>query len=188
MLKEIADPSGVFPFSSERDPRISAVHCFGYHPNMSYSGPDLCCAGTLRVPAAKSADRALIAFPFSDSFNHVKNVNQMEASINPKTSDIINYMRILSQEQLDCLPFNVHHGVFGSNTIVYIPPGWLMFEKSLGNFSTGIVTTLMPATGTTAENLNALIGMAHGVSIQGNATFNLFVYSFTNLLTHLLVT
>ena len=34
MLKEIADPSGVFPFSSKRDPRISAVHCFGYHSKL----------------------------------------------------------------------------------------------------------------------------------------------------------
>ena len=33
MLKALADPSGMLPFSSERDARISAIHCFGYHCN-----------------------------------------------------------------------------------------------------------------------------------------------------------
>lgn len=76
MLLALADPSSSVPLSSESDDRITAVHCFGYHSKMFYSGPDLCCAGTLRVTAGKSSERAVIAFPFCDAFNFVKSKKQ----------------------------------------------------------------------------------------------------------------
>lgn len=81
-------------------------------------------------------------------------------------------MRMLKQDELQSLPFKVHHGVFGSHSIVYQPPGWLMFEKSLGNIITGIIVSLMPASAETARNLNAMIALTHGISIKGDAKQN----------------
>ena len=172
MLLSIADPSSTVALSSESVIRVTAVHCFGYHSKMFYSGPDLCCAGTLRVTAAKSSERAVIAFPFCDAFNFVKSKKQGAASCDPKTSEIIEFMRMLNQDDLQNLPFKVHHGVFGSHSIVYQPPGWLMFEKSLGTIITGVIVSIMPATAETARNLNAMVALTHGISIKGDAKQN----------------
>ena len=170
LFKQVVDPVQDKIFCCEDNAAVTAMHCFGYHNSMTYSGPDLCCAGTLRLTASKSADRAVVSFQFAEAHTHVKATNTSghgSASTDPKMTDVIQFMRSLDQASLERLPFKVYHGVFGPHTLVYQPPGFVMFEKSLGTIVTGVVATFMPCSPQTSANLQAIVSLTQGVSIQG---------------------
>ena len=167
-FKSVLDPMHQHVFCCDGNERVNAMHCYGYHSGMTYSGPDISCAATLRLTAPKSGDRAVLCFPFMDAYNYVKSVNEQSGSSDPKMADVINVIRTISQEGLAQLPFKMFHGLFGPLTFVYQPPGFVMFEKVLGsNTVTGVVATFMPCSQQTSDNLQAFVDLTRGVSIQG---------------------
>ena len=161
------DPMNQHYLCFDDNPRVNTMHCFGNHIGMTYSGPDVSCAGTLRLTAPMSAERAVLSFPFHDAYHYVKLANQGSASSDPKMADAINFIRVRDQDSPETPPLKIYHGLFDPHSFVYQPPGFIMLEKTLGNIVTGVVATVMPCSGQTSTNLQALVNLTQGVSIQG---------------------
>ena len=50
----------------------------------------------------------------------------------PTVAEVISYVRGLDQEAIDKETFTIYHTAANENSVVYIPPGFVLFEVAVG--------------------------------------------------------
>ena len=147
---------------------MQEVHVFAYSQVMQNIGPELHSVGTMKVLSAKTSDLLMFLAPFADLQPAVTQVKSLEKKAT--MADVQHMLRDITQESFDSLVAAgaiFYQGVIPERSLVYIPSGWLVMEKTVSGVCTGIQVSLLYKSKQSHRNLQALAGLTEGMHLSG---------------------
>eukprot|EP00971_Amphidinium_carterae_P059816 1183308-Amphidinium_carterae.1 len=105
--------------------------------------------GVVYASAAGSCDRLVVACPLREAMAAAR-AAYPEKGPNDSMSivEVMAFLRSLTQEQLDGLPFKLWFAHAGEESVIYIPPGWCTMSACLPTNSkpanVGVMVSILP--------------------------------------------
>ena len=140
---------------------LQMIHVFGYKGTQPICGPELHCLGSLRATCEKSGNRLVVMVPFGDAQEAIQRFRTRSGDMTytemPTISETVTYIKTLTQESLAefAKEVDVFHTICGQGSLLYTPPGYLLFEQCLGATVTGVVASLAPFSQSAVASLNS---------------------------------
>ena len=131
---------------------LNKVHIFGYKGTAPICGPDIHCLGTFRCTCERSAMRVVLAVAISSAQIAVakrlgKDSQAITTGTLPSIAQVVNFIKTLTQEALKDFSseVNIYHTVAQQGSLLYTPPGFLLFEQILNTGNViGVVVSCAP--------------------------------------------
>lgn len=156
-----ADVQKHLKLCGDRLETLQMIHVFGYKGTQPICGPELHCLGSLRATCEKSGNRLVVMLPFGDAQEAIQRFRARSGDATytelPTISETVTYIKTLTQESLATLAKEVDmfHTICGQGSLLYTPPGYLLFEQCLGATVTGVVASMAPFSQGAVASLNS---------------------------------